>query len=47
MAIARIAVARLTNDSSASESSPTEPVNAHAVALSAIVATAAHAEIHA
>src|SRR6266508_810469 len=47
MAMARIAVARLTNDSIASERSPIEPVTAHAETLSAIVATAAHAEAHA
>jgi hypothetical protein len=36
----------LTTDSAASESSPTEPVSAHAVVLSVIVAIAAATESH-
>ena len=41
MASAMTAPARLTPDSSASESSPTEPVNHQASVFSAIVARAA------
>src|SRR5262245_33804723 len=41
------AAARFTNDSSASDSSPTEPVSHQAPALSAIVATAAAIDSHA
>ncbi len=41
MASVTTAAARFTNDSSASDRSPTEPVSHHAAPLSAIVATAA------
>jgi hypothetical protein len=41
---AKIAATRLTTDSAASESSPTDPVNDQAVVLRLIVATAAAIE---
>ena len=41
------APARFTKDSIASDSRPTEPVSHQAIALSAMVATAAAIEIHA
>ncbi len=41
------APARLTNDSIASESRPTEPVSKYAAPFSVIVATAAAMESHA
>ena len=47
MAIASIAPARFTSDSSASDNSPTEPVSAHAQVLSPMVTSAASADSHA
>src|SRR5688572_25452406 len=47
MASAMIAPARLTNDSSASESKPTEPVKKYAAAFNRIVKSAAAMESHA
>ena len=45
MASANVAPAKFTNDSMASESKPTEPVNHHASILSTMVMTATNTEI--